>query len=107
LFYALSLLSSRTKQTLFDHLDQSHVRVHGIGKINLLSVVAFMAVEQACPTRIFAAWLACDFGGWLVIVMLGINQGSAFAPAMLSYASGALVMIAINFAIDRSSYSAS
>ena len=100
---ALSLLVSRINLTLFDHLNQTHAQVHGIGVINRLAVVAFAAVTLAARPRLFAAWMACDFAGWLVIVMPGNNHGSALAYALLSYVSGALVMVAINFAIDRSS----
>lgn len=100
---ALSLLVSRVNLTLFDHLNALHSQVHGIGVINRLAVVAFATVTLASRPRLFAAWMACDFAGWLVIVTPGTDHGSVLAYALLSYASGAAVMVAINFAIDRSS----
>ena len=99
----LSLLVGKANYILFDHLIHVHAALHAVGVINRLAVTAFAAVTLAGRPRLFALWLGLDFLGWLGIVMPGQAEDAALAYAMLSYFSGAAVMVAINVAIDRSS----
>lgn len=99
----LSLLVGKANFILFDHLIHVHATLHAVGVINRLAVTAFAAVALAGQPRLFALWLGLDFVGWLGIVMPGQSEDAALAYAVLSYLSGAAIMIAINTAIDRSS----
>lgn len=88
---------------LFDELIDMQEEMHAVGVINRLSVSAFAAVALAGRPRLFLLWLALDFTVFLATVMPVQSHGAGLYYALLSYLSGAIIMIAINFAIDRSS----
>lgn len=100
---ALSILVTQANFVLADFLNSSPGNLHVIGIINRLAVTAFAAVTLAGRPRLFAFWLACDFTVWLGKALPAQADTSVFAYAVLSYLSGAVVMCAINIAIDRSS----
>ena len=99
----LSLLVGQTNIILFDFLLTQKAQLHAVAVVNRLAVTAFAAVVLAGRPRLFAAWLACDLLGWLGQVLVGDRHVSAVTYALLSYASGAAVMAAINVAIGSSS----
>lgn len=88
---------------LFDELIDMHEDMHAVGVINRLSVSAFAAVALAGRPRLFLLWLALDFTVFLATVLPVQSHSAGLWYALLSYGSGAMIMIAINLAIDRSS----
>jgi class 3 adenylate cyclase len=108
----VSLIVGRVNTVLFEHLAQVEVTLHAIGVINRLIVTAFAGVTLAGRPKMFLAWLACDFLGWMGQVMPGQLQlwghdgGASLTYAVLSYLSGAAIMAAINLAVGRTSRAA-
>lgn len=88
---------------LFDELIALHEDMHAVGVMNRLAVSAFAAVALASRPRLFALWLALDLAVFLATVLPVQSHGAGLWYALLSYLSGAVIMLAINFAIDRSS----
>lgn len=88
---------------LFDELIDMHEDMHAVGVINRLAVSAFAAVALAGRPRLFLLWLALDFTVFLATVLPVQSHSAGLWYALLSYMSGAMIMIAINLAIDRSS----
>lgn len=103
---AISLIVARINFVLFEHLLRIHAGLHAVGVVNRLTITAFAAVTLAGRPRLFLAWLGCDLIGWLGQVIPGQTVDAALAYALLSYMSGALVMVAINLAVGRTSRSA-
>lgn len=100
---ALSILVTHTNFVLTEYLNTSVHHLHVVGIVNRLAVTAFAAVMLAGRARLFLFWLGCDMVVWLGKAIPAEAETSAFAYALLSYLSGAVVMAAINLAIDRSS----
>lgn len=88
---------------LFDELIDMEEEMHAVGVMNRLSVSAFAAVALASRPRLFLLWIALDIVVFLSTVLAVQDHGAGLWYALLSYMSGAMIMIAINFAIDRSS----
>ena len=88
---------------LFDELIDLHEEMHAVGVMNRLAISAFAAVALASRARLFALWLVLDLVVFLATVIPVQSHGAGLWYALLSYASGAVIMVAINFAIDRSS----
>lgn len=88
---------------LFDELIEMQEEMHAVGVMNRLSVSAFAAVALAGRPRLFLLWLALDLTVFLATVIPVQSHGAGLWYALLSYLSGATIMVAINFAIDRSS----
>ena len=88
---------------LFDELIDMQEEMHAVGVMNRLSVSAFAAVVLASRPRMFLLWLALDIVVFLSTVLPVQSHGAGLWYALLSYMSGAMIMAAINFAIDRSS----
>ena len=88
---------------LFDELIDMQEEMHAVGVMNRLSVSAFAAVVLASRPRLFLLWLALDIVVFLSTVLPVQSHGAGLWYALLSYMSGAMIMVAINFAIDRSS----
>jgi len=88
---------------LFDELISLDEEMHAVGVMNRLAVSAFAAVALASRARLFILWLALDMTMFLSTVLPVQSHGAGLWYALLSYMSGAVIMIAINFAIDRSS----
>lgn len=88
---------------LFDELIEMQEEMHAVGVMNRLSVSAFAAVALASRPRLFQLWLALDLVVFLATVIPVQSHGAGLWYALLSYLSGATIMVAINFAIDRSS----
>ncbi|HEV2598096.1 adenylate/guanylate cyclase domain-containing protein [Sphingopyxis sp.] len=88
---------------LFDELIEMQEEMHAVGVMNRLSVSAFAAVALASRPRLFLLWLALDLVVFLATVIPVQSHGAGLWYALLSYLSGATIMVAINFAIDRSS----
>jgi len=88
---------------LFDELIGMEQEMHAVGVINRLAVTAFAAVVLASRPGLFLLWVGLDFAAFLAGVLPAQDHAAGMWYAMLSYSSGAVVMIAINFAIDRSS----
>lgn len=88
---------------LFDELIDMQEQMHAVGVINRLSVSAFAAVALAGRPRLFLLWLGLDLTVFLSTVLPVQSHGAGLWYALLSYLSGAMIMVAINFAIDRSS----
>ena len=88
---------------LFDELISLQEEMHAVGVMNRLAVSAFAAVALASRPRLFLLWLALDLTVFLSTVLPVQSHGAGLWYALLSYLSGAVIMLAINFAIDRSS----
>ncbi|SEH18855.1 Adenylate cyclase, class 3 [Sphingopyxis sp. YR583] len=88
---------------LFDELIALQEEMHAVGVMNRLAVSAFAAVALASRPRLFALWLLLDLTVFLSTVLPVQSHGAGLWYALLSYLSGAGIMLAINFAIDRSS----
>ncbi len=102
----IGMLVSRVNYILFEHLLEIHAMLHAVGVINRLAITAFAAVTLAGRPRLFLLWLGCDLLGWLGQVLPGQQEAAALAYAQLSYFSGALIMVAINLAVGRTSRAA-
>jgi class 3 adenylate cyclase len=102
----LAMLVGRVNVVLFEHLDGQVSTLHAVGVINRLVITSFAAVTLAGRPQLFLAWLGCDALGWIGQVATGQPELSALVYAILSYCSGALIMIAVNFAVGRTSRSA-
>ncbi len=100
---ALSLLVGKVNIVLFDFLMEQQAQLHTVAAINRLAVTAFAAVVLAGRPRLFAAWLGCDLLGWMGQVLSGDRHVPSVTYALLSYVSGAAVMVAINLAIGMTS----
>jgi len=103
---ALSVLVGLINVMLFEHFASLEKGLHVVGVINKLIIVAFAAVTLAGWPRSFLAWLACDFLVWLAQITSGQPHLPAVVYASLSFASGALIMAAINLAVGRTSRAA-
>lgn len=101
----LTLLIGRINYVLFDHFNQTHQTMHALGVINQLALMAFAAVTLAGRPFLFIAWLVADMLGW-VGTTLSDWSNDAIPYAVLSYLSGAAIMLAINLAVGRTSRSA-
>ena len=88
---------------LFDELIDMQEEMHAVGVMNRLAVSAFAAVVLASRPRLFLLWLGLDLFVFLATVLPVQSHGAGMWYALLSYLSGAIIMLAINFAIDRSS----
>lgn len=102
----IALLVSRINEVLFDHFIAAGIALHVVGVINRLTITAFAAVTLAGRPRLFLAWLGCDFLGWIAQAMPQGLSAAALTYALLSYFSGALIMMAINVAVGLTSRSA-
>lgn len=96
-------LLGRINLILFDELIDLEEEMHAVGVMNRLAVSAFAAVALASRPRLFLLWIALDLVVFLATVLPVQSHGAGLWYALLSYASGAVIMVAINFAIDRSS----
>lgn len=101
----LTLLIGRINFVLFDHFNQTHETMHALGVINQLALMAFAAVTLAGRPYLFLAWLVADLVGWAGTTLPDWSH-EAIPYAVLSYASGAAIMFAINLAVGRTSRSA-
>lgn len=99
----IAFLVTHINLILFDRLIGMEEEMHAVGVINRLAVTAFAAVALAGRPQLFLLWLTLDFAVFLGGVLPAQDHAAGLWYAMLSYASGGVVMIAINFAIDRSS----
>jgi adenylate cyclase len=88
---------------LFDELIEMHEEMHAVGVMNRLAVSAFAAVALAGRPRLFQLWVLLDLSVFLATVLPVQSHGAGLWYALLSYVSGAIIMLAINMAIDRSS----
>ena len=88
---------------LFDELIELQEEMHAVGVMNRLAVSAFAAVALASRPRLFLLWLGLDIIVFLSTVLPVQSHGAGLWYALLSYLSGATIMVAINLAIDRSS----
>lgn len=88
---------------LFDELIDLEEEMHAVGVMNRLAVSAFAAVALASRPRLFLLWLGLDLFVFLATVLPVQSHGAGLWYALLSYLSGATIMVAINVAIDRSS----
>ncbi len=102
----LALLVGRINVVLFEHLDGDVSTLHAVGVINRLVITSFAAVTLAGRPRLFLVWMVCDAFGWIGQIATGQPDISALIYAILSYLSGALIMVAINLAVGRTSRSA-
>ncbi|MBA3940454.1 MAG: hypothetical protein C0520_04505 [Sphingopyxis sp.] len=99
----IAFLIGHINLILFDELIDMQEEMHAVGVINRLAVSAFAAVALAGRPRLFLLWVALDFTVFLATVLPVQTHGAGMWYALLSYTSGAIIMVAINFAIDRSS----
>ncbi len=102
----ISLLVGKINVVLFDHLAGLGATLHAVGTVNRLIITAFAAVTLAGRPRMFIAWLVFDALVWFAQISSGQPHLSAVVYAVLSYASGAVVMTAINLAVGRTSRAA-
>lgn len=100
---AIVFLVGHINLILFDELIDMQEEMHAVGVINRLSVSAFAAVALAGRSRLFLLWLVLDLVVFLATVIPVQSNSAGLWYALLSYGSGAIIMLAINFAIDRSS----
>jgi class 3 adenylate cyclase len=103
---AISLLVGKINVVLFEHLASLDSTLHAVGTVNRLIITAFAAVTLAGRPRAFLGWVALDMLVWFAQISSGQPHLSAIIYAVLSYASGAVVMIAINLAVGRTSRAA-
>jgi class 3 adenylate cyclase len=98
---ALSVLITSANLVLFEHLIDIHEDMHAVGVFNRLAITAFAAMVLAGYQRLFAIWIAADFALFcgFTLPLQGVDAGMWYA--LLSYLSGAIIMLAINFAMDR------
>lgn len=101
----LTLLIGRVNFVLFDHFNEAHETMHALGVINQLALMAFAAVTLAGRPYLFIAWLVADMLGWAGTTLSDWTH-AAIPYAILSYLSGAAIMLAINLAVGRTSRSA-
>lgn len=99
----LQLLIGQVNVTLFEHLANVQAHLHAVATINRLAVTAFAAVTLAARPRLFLLWLGCDVLQWLGQIFADGTFPAEIVYALLSYVSGAVVMVAINLAIGVSS----
>lgn len=102
----ISLLVGKINVVLFEHLASLDATLHAVGTVNRLIITAFAAVTLAGRPRMFIAWLGFDALVWFAQISSGQPHVSAIVYAVLSYASGAVVMTAINLAVGRTSRAA-
>lgn len=102
----ISLLVGKINVVLFEHLASLNATLHAVGVINRLIITAFAAVTLAGRPRMFLAWLGFDFLVWFAQITSGQPPLAGVVYALISYASGAVVMAAINLAVGRTSRSA-
>lgn len=102
----ISLLVGKINVVLFEHLAGLGATLHAVGVVNRLIITAFAAVTLAGRPRAFLGWLALDALVWFAQITSGQPQLSGVVYAVLSYASGAVVMTAINLAVGRTSRAA-
>ena len=102
----ISLLVGKINVVLFEHLASLDSTLHAVGTVNRLIITAFAAVTLAGRPRAFLGWVALDMLVWFAQISSGQPHLSAIIYAALSYASGAVVMIAINLAVGRTSRAA-
>jgi class 3 adenylate cyclase len=102
----MSLLVGKINVVLFEHLASLDATLHAVGVVNRLIITAFAAVTLAGRPRVFLAWLGLDFLVWFAQITSGQPHLSGVVYALLSYASGAVVMAAINLAVGRTSRAA-
>lgn len=104
--FAQAILIAHVNLILFDHLIELHEAMHAVGVINRLAISAFAAVALAGRRRMFLVWMALDAALFLVLVVPIQQHGAGFWYALMSYASGAVIMLAVNLAIERPSRAA-
>ncbi|WP_298188877.1 adenylate/guanylate cyclase domain-containing protein [Novosphingobium sp.] len=102
----LSLLVGKINVVLFEHLSSLDATLHAVGVVNRLIITAFAAVTLAGRPRAFLGWVVLDALVWFAQITSGQPQLSAVVYAVVSYASGAVVMTAINLAVGRTSRAA-
>ncbi|WP_169053525.1 adenylate/guanylate cyclase domain-containing protein [Alteraurantiacibacter aquimixticola] len=103
---ALSVICGQINAILADQLIAMGQASPAIFTINRLILTAFAAVVLAGSPRMFIGWLALDILGWFALLMPSYEHSSAFTYALLSYMSGAVVMLSINLAVGRTSRAA-
>ena len=101
----LSILIGQVNFVLFEHFGRLEETLHAIGVINRLALTGFAAVTLAGKPRMFLLWLLTDMIGWGGMVWNDLGDVS-MPYAMLSYFSGAAIMVVINLAVGRTSRSA-
>ncbi|GEO01391.1 hypothetical protein NSE01_32230 [Novosphingobium sediminis] len=102
----ISLLVGKINVVLFEHLSSLDATLHAVGTVNRLIITAFAAVTLAGRPRMFIAWLSFDALVWFAQISSGQPHLSAVVYAVLSFSSGAVVMMAINLAVGRTSRAA-
>lgn len=108
-FVALLSLSILVGQLNFILAEQHQTAAqysHAVFVINRLLLTAFAAVVLAGSPRMFLTWLAMDVAGWFTLLVPWQSPSPTFAYAVLSYFSGAAIMLAINLAVGRTSRAA-
>lgn len=102
----LIFLLGRVNLILFDELISLEQEMHAVGVMNRLAVSAFAAVVMAGRPKLFLLWLGIDLAMFLSTVLPVQSHGAGLYYALLSYGSGAAIMVAINLAIERTSRAA-
>ncbi|WP_421854719.1 adenylate/guanylate cyclase domain-containing protein [Novosphingobium sp.] len=102
----LSLLVGKINMVLFEHLASLDATLYAVGVIDRLIITAFAAVTLAGRPRAFLGWLALDALAWFAQISNGQPHISGVVYSVLSYSSGAVVMVAINLAVGRTSRAA-
>lgn len=102
----LSLLVGHFNTLLSEQLLTMNQYSHAVFVINRLLLTAFAAVVLAGSPRLFVAFMVVDMIGWLAQLLPTIGNIAASSYAVLSYASGLAIMLAINLAIGRTSRAA-
>lgn len=102
----LVFLLGRVNLILFDELIMQEQEMHAVGVMNRLAISAFAAVVLAGRPKAFLLWLMLDLCMFLITVVPLQSHGAGLYYALLSYVSGATIMLAINLAIERTSRAA-
>lgn len=100
--FALACLVGAINVVLFSEILAVEESMRVVCVINRLTISAFAALVLAGRQRLFLLWMAADMAEFLATALTFHQTAIGVSYAALSYVSGGLVMIAINYAIDRS-----
>ena len=98
---AFAMLLTVDNVLLLGDFDNIHLSTHSSVTISRLIVMAFAAVALAGHQRLFIAWLGCHASYFLAILVFDSSGPVESIYAVLSYVSGAIVLLFVNWMLDR------
>lgn len=97
------LLLGQVNLVLFNEFNALNEKMYAVGGMNRLLVSAFAAVILAGRLRMYLLWLACDLLVFSVTTLPLHGHAIGLSYALLSYLSGAAVMIVVNATVEQAS----